>query len=397
MSVLAAGQQIADRYQLDRRIAVGGMGEVWEAQDTRLERSVAVKVLRPELTDDPEFLHRFRIEARTVASLDHPGIAGVHDYGEDEGPTGRRTAWLVMELVRGDPLSTLIARGPLPADETLRIVEEAAWALHAAHERGFVHRDVKPGNILVRTDGMVKLTDFGIAKAADAVPVTRSGMVMGTAHYIAPEQASGAEAGPAGDVYSLGIVGYECLAGHRPFRAESAVAVAMMQVREQPPPLPGTVPTHARELIEAVLVKDPTRRYSTGGEFAAAVAAVRRGERLPSPGSLAGPFTPTRARPVFAATPPILPAVTPTPTPPSPASPQRPAPPVAAGPVELRAGSGRGRTLLLVLFVLLTVAAVAVGVYVVRTLGAGQTPQSMAPGTVDGLAVTLLHEPGDRR
>jgi serine/threonine protein kinase len=360
MNVLAAGQHIADRYQLDRRIAVGGMGEVWEAQDTRLGRSVAVKVLRPELTDDPEFLHRFRIEARTVASLDHAGIAGVHDYGEDEGSNGRRTAWLVMELVRGEPLSTLIARGPLTTDETLRIVEEAAWALQAAHERGFVHRDVKPGNILVRTDGMVKLTDFGIAKAADAVPVTRSGMVMGTAHYIAPEQASGAEAGPAGDVYSLGIVGYECLAGHRPFRAESAVAVAMMQVRDQPPPLPATIPMHARELIEAVLVKDPTQRYSTGGEFAAAVAAVRRGERLPAPGL--------------------------------PSSPQRPAPAVAARPVELRAGSGRGRTLLLVLFVLLTVAAVVVGVYVVRNLGAGPTPQGMAPGTV-----ALLHSPSDRR
>ena len=120
----------------------------------------------------------------------------MHDYGEDEGPDGRRTAYLVMELVRGEPLSTLIARGPIDTDETLRLLEEAAWALQAAHERGFVHRDVKPGNILVRTDGMVKLTDFGIAKAADAVPVTRSGMVMGTAHYIAPEQASGAEAGP---------------------------------------------------------------------------------------------------------------------------------------------------------------------------------------------------------
>ena len=422
MTVLAAGQHIADRYQLDRRIAVGGMGEVWEASDTRLGRSVAVKVLRPELTDDPEFLHRFRIEARTVASLDHSGIAGVHDYGEDEGPNGRRTAWLVMELVRGEPLSTLIARGPISTDETLRIVEEAAWALQAAHERGFVHRDVKPGNILVRNDGMVKLTDFGIAKAADAVPVTRSGMVMGTAHYIAPEQASGAEAGPAGDVYSLGIVGYECLAGHRPFRAESAVAVAMMQVRDQPPPLPGSVPPHARELIEAVLVKDPTQRYSTGGEFAAAVAAVRRGERLPAPGTLTGPFTPPRARPIL--TPPKPAAKTPTPTPtsraatptarrlaapPSPATPQprlksktpssprRPVPAVAARPVELRAGSGRGRTLLLVLFVLLTVAAVVVGVYVVRNLGAGPTPQGMSPGTVDGRAVALLHEPGDVR
>jgi serine/threonine protein kinase len=295
VTVLAAGMEIAGRYLLERRIAVGGMGEVWEASDTRLGRSVAVKVLRPELSDDPEFLHRFRIEARTVASLDNPGIAAVHDYGEDEGPNGKPTAYLVMELVRGEPLSTLISRGPIPADETLRIVEEAAWALQAAHERGFVHRDVKPGNILVRTDGTIKLTDFGIAKAADAVPVTRSGMVMGTAHYIAPEQASGAEAGPAGDVYSLGIVGYECLAGHRPFRADSAVAVAMMQVRNEPPPLPTSVPRPARDLIESVLVKDPTQRYGSGGEFAAAVAAVRRGESMPAPGATPGAvYTPIR-------------------------------------------------------------------------------------------------------
>ncbi len=431
MNVLAAGQHIADRYQLDRRIAVGGMGEVWEASDTRLGRSVAVKVLRPELTDDPEFLHRFRIEARTVASLDHAGIAGVHDYGEDEGAGGRRTAWLVMELVRGEPLSTLIARGPIDTDETLRIVEEAAWALQAAHERGFVHRDVKPGNILVRNDGMVKLTDFGIAKAADAVPVTRSGMVMGTAHYIAPEQASGAEAGPAGDVYSLGIVGYECLAGHRPFRADSAVAVAMMQVRDQPPPLPESVPPHARELIEAVLVKDPTQRYATGGEFAAAVAAVRRGDALPPPGSLTGPFTPTRAR--AAITPGGTPVVSPTPAtaPKGEQVPQsapssalssplssplssslssaqfgvplparrtsRTTAPVPGGPLELRGGTGRGRTLMLILFVLLTVAAVAVGVFVIRNLGAGARPQGMAPGTVNAPTVASLIVPGGVR
>ena len=282
---LASGHRIGDRYQLDRRIAVGGMGEVWEAEDIRLGRSVAVKVLRPELSGDPEFLHRFRVEARTVASLDHSGIAAVHDYGEDDGPLGGgHTAYLVMELVRGEPLSSLIARGPLEPEQTLRIMEQSARALQAAHERGFVHRDVKPGNILIRVDGKVKLTDFGIAKAANAVPVTRSGMVMGTAHYIAPEQASGAEAGPAGDVYSLGIVGYECLAGHRPFRAESAVAVAMMQVREPPPPLPDVVPEHVRALIDAILVKDPARRYGTGGELAVAVAAVRRGDPLPIPG-----------------------------------------------------------------------------------------------------------------
>ncbi|ANY06721.1 serine/threonine-protein kinase [Pseudonocardia sp. HH130630-07] len=287
MSALAAGQLISDRYQLDRRIAVGGMGEVWEASDTRLGRSVAVKVLKADLSDDPEFLHRFRIEARTVASLDHSGIASVHDYGEDDGVAGTgtgRTAYLVMELVRGEPLSSRIGRGPIPSDEALDIIEQAARALQAAHERGFVHRDVKPGNILLRTDGVVKLTDFGIAKAADAVPVTRSGMVMGTAHYIAPEQASGEEAGPSGDVYSLGIVGYECLAGVRPFRAESAVAVAMMQVRDEPPPLPSELPERVRELISAVLVKEPDQRYTDGGEFAEAVAAVRRGHRPPPPG-----------------------------------------------------------------------------------------------------------------
>lgn len=341
MIVLAAGQSIADRYKLDRRIAVGGMGEVWEASDSRLGRSVAVKVLRPELSDDHEFLHRFRIEARTVASLDHPGIAGVHDYGEDEGPDGRPTAYLVMELVRGEPLSTIIARGPIETDETLRLLEEAGWALQAAHERGFVHRDVKPGNILVRTDGVVKLTDFGIAKAADAVPVTRSGMVMGTAHYIAPEQASGSEAGPSGDVYSLGIVGYECLAGQRPFRAESAVAVAMMQVRDEPPPLPGSVPVPARRLIEAVLVKDPTQRYANGGEFALAVAAVRRGEPLPPPGTVTSiskaiTHAPSRWRPSNS-------VVTPPPAPPveeAPPAPQRsqppPSQPVRAQPAPVR-------------------------------------------------------------
>ena len=198
----------------------------------------------------------------------------MHDYGEDDGPAGGgRTAYLVMELVRGEPLSTRIARGPdRRRRDAATSLEEAAWALQAAHERGFVHRDVKPGNILLRTDGIVKLTDFGIAKAADAVPVTRSGMVMGTAHYIAPEQASGDEAGPAGDVYSLGIVGYECLAGHRPFRADSAVAVAMMQVRDDPPPLPSTIPERVRGLIESVLVKDPEQRYADG-------ARVRRGGR----------------------------------------------------------------------------------------------------------------------
>jgi eukaryotic-like serine/threonine-protein kinase len=414
MTVLASGHRIAGRYQLERRIAVGGMGEVWEAEDTRLGRSVAVKVLRPELSDDPEFLLRFRIEARTVASLDHSGIAAVHDYGEDDGlDGGHRTAYLVMELVRGEPLSSMIARGPLDPEQTLRIMEQASRALQAAHERGYVHRDVKPGNILIRVDGKVKLTDFGIAKAADAVPVTRSGMVMGTAHYIAPEQASGAEAGPAGDVYSLGIVGYECLAGHRPFRAESAVAVAMMQVREPPPPLPDTVPAGARELIDAVLVKDPDQRYATGGELAVAIAAVRRGDPLPAPGVV--PRAPTALDETGET---VYPLHTPpsgspsAPVPSLPTSPPAGAPPVSAPlpvasppsaprgtpahaldesagpgsvpglrpaayapptePLRIPPPRGPGRGVLLVLFLLLTLAAVVLGVLLLRG-GLGDT------------------------
>jgi serine/threonine-protein kinase len=283
---LTSGQLLADRYRLDRRIAVGGMGEVWDAADTRLDRRVAVKVLKPELCGDAEFLHRFRTEARTTASLNHPGIAAVHDYGETAAlPDGPHdTAYLVMELVEGEPLAAILAtHHRLSAEQTLDILEQAGLALQAAHERGYVHRDVKPGNIMIGSNGTVKLTDFGIAKAADAAPVTRSGMVMGTAHYIAPEQALGEEASPASDVYSLAVVGYECLMGHRPFLSDNAVTVAMMHIRDLPPPLPPDVPPQVRALIEATLVKDPRQRYASGGEFAAAVAAVKAGLPLPTP------------------------------------------------------------------------------------------------------------------
>jgi serine/threonine-protein kinase len=205
-----------------------------------------------------------------------------------------------MELVDGEPLAAIIARlGRLTADATLDILEQAGHALQAAHERRYVHRDVKPGNILVMTDPTgkvtVKLTDFGIAKAADAAPVTRSGMVMGTAHYIAPEQALGQEAEPASDVYSLAVVGYECLVGHRPFLSENAVTVAMMHIRDMPPPLPPDVPPTVRTLIETTMVKDPRLRYRNGGEFAAAVASVRAGQPVPAPSGLTVAMSPPLA------------------------------------------------------------------------------------------------------
>jgi eukaryotic-like serine/threonine-protein kinase len=276
--VLAQDALLGDRYRLTSRIAIGGMGEVWRAEDMVLNRTVAVKVLKSELTSDPTFLARFRAEARTTAALSHPGIANVFDYGEAVlgGPGGLRTAYLVMEHVEGEPLSAILAREVrLIPPRTLDIVRQAATALEVAHRTGMVHRDVKPGNLLVRPDGVVKVTDFGIARVTDAVPLTQSGMVVGTAQYFSPEQAEGRAVTAASDVYSLGVVAYECLAGRLPFVADTAVAVALMQIREVPPPLPGDVPPAVRELIARAMAKDPRQRYGTGGEFAAAVRAVQ--------------------------------------------------------------------------------------------------------------------------
>jgi len=276
---------LGDRYRLGRRIAVGGMGEVWRAEDAVLHRTVAVKVLKTELTSDPTFLERFRTEARTTASLSHPGIANVFDYGEGVGPDQLPVAYLVMEHVDGEPLSAQLARdGRLPAPRALEIVRQAALALAEAHRLGMVHRDVKPGNLLVRrSDGAVKITDFGIARAADAVPLTQNGMVVGTAQYFSPEQAEGRVVGPPSDVYSLGVVAYECLAGRLPFLADSPVTVAMMQIRDVPPALPPDVPGPVQALVMRILAKDPRQRFADGAELAEAVRAVQEGRPIPPP------------------------------------------------------------------------------------------------------------------
>ncbi|MEU0542420.1 protein kinase [Nocardia sp. NPDC005978] len=283
--MLNNGAMIADRYRLQRLIATGGMGQVWEALDTRLDRRVAVKVLKAEFSADPTFRHRFRTEARTTAQLNHPGIAGIYDYGETLDPSGGEMAYLVMELVQGEPLNAVLSRlGRLSVQQGLDMLEQTGRALQVAHSAGVVHRDVKPGNILVTPTGQVKITDFGIAKVVDASPVTKTGMVMGTAQYIAPEQATGEDATSASDVYALGVVGYEALAGERPFTGDGALTVAMKHVRETPPPLPADLPPNVRELIEITMAKDPQQRFATGGEFADAVAAVRAGRRVPTPG-----------------------------------------------------------------------------------------------------------------
>jgi eukaryotic-like serine/threonine-protein kinase len=262
---------LSNRYQLVERIAVGGMGEVWRAVDTTLGRQVAVKALKAEYADDPEFLSRFRAEARHTAALLHPGIANVYDYGEvgdGQGRSGATTAYLVMELVDGEPLSSLLSReGAIPPARALDIAGQAALALQAAHDAGVIHRDVKPGNLLLRPDGVVKVTDFGIARVADSAPITATGTVLGTAYYLSPEQAVGSPAGPASDIYSLGVVAFECLTGRRPFTGESAIAVAMAHQREPVPELPAELPLAVRRVVEQALAKDPEDRPASAGDF----------------------------------------------------------------------------------------------------------------------------------
>jgi len=275
---------LGNRYELHTLLAAGGMGQVWGAEDQLLGRPVAVKVLRSEFTGDEVFLARFRAEAQHAAALSHPNIAAVYDYGEEPAVDGsdEHLAYLVMELVDGEALSVQLARvGRLTPDRTVDVLRQTAAALAAAHEAGVVHRDVKPGNVLVREDGVVKITDFGIAWSAGSVPLTKTGQVVGTASYLSPEQAAGAHATAASDVYSLGMVGYECLTGHRAFDGDNSVTIALRHLRDQPEPLPENVPIGIRTLVERAIVKDPAQRYPDGAAVVAAVDEVLAGRQLP--------------------------------------------------------------------------------------------------------------------
>ncbi len=265
----------AERYRLEDRIATGGMGEVWRATDTVLDRPVAVKLLKDEYAGDETFRARFLSEARHAAALHHPNVASVFDFGESRD-SGTPRPFLVMELVPGQPLSALLRPGePLPPERAAALVADAADALAAAHAMDVVHRDVKPANLLVTPEGRVKITDFGIARAAGAVALTQTGQIVGTPHYLSPEQAEGHVATPASDIYALGVVLYECLTGKRPFDAENATGTALAHLLQPTPELPERVPEPLQRVVGQAMAKDPSDRFTSAADMASALRGAR--------------------------------------------------------------------------------------------------------------------------
>ena len=270
--VTGIGETLGGRYRLVELLGQGGMATIFRAHDAQLGRDVAVKILRPEYGRDPDFLARFREEARSAASLSHPGIVSVHDYGQDtSGP------YIVMELVDGQDLASIIKdNGALAPRQAARIAAEVAKALHAAHTRGIVHRDVKSSNILIARDGRVKVADFGIARAVAEAQLTLPGTTMGSVHYFSPEQARGETATAASDVYALGIVLFEMLTGERPFKGDGAAAVAVARLTG-PPPRPidvrPTIPPALDAVVQRAMALEPERRFPSAAVMANALEA----------------------------------------------------------------------------------------------------------------------------
>ena len=269
--VTRTGLILDDRYQLAEPIAAGGVGQVWRASDLLLDREVAVKLLRPEYAGHPDTLERFRAEAKHAGSLTHPCVARVYDYGS-AGPAS--PPYLVMEYVNGPSLADMLAVDPVHPVLALDVAAQAAAGLDAAHSIGLVHRDVKPGNILIGADGLVKITDFGIAHAAGSAPITGPGLVMGTTQYMAPERIAGGQATPASDLYALGILIYECLTGLPPYDGGTAEVMAGHLYLPMPP-LPAGVPPELGELITRLTAKDPAARLSDAAEVAAIATRLR--------------------------------------------------------------------------------------------------------------------------
>jgi eukaryotic-like serine/threonine-protein kinase len=271
------GRLISGRYRLIAPLGEGGMATIWRAVDEQLDREVAVKLLRPQFSADAAFAARFKQEARSAGGLSHPNIVGVYDYGTD-GADGEQ--YIVMELVQGSDLATILReRRTLSTDDAVRVAIGVAGALEVAHRKGIVHRDVKPGNILITDTGDVKVTDFGIARAVAEASMTVTGTTLGSVHYFSPEQARGDEVTGASDVYSLAIVLYEMLTGRRPFEADSAAAVALKRLSEDPPrpsAIGATLPAGLEAILMRGLARDPAERFPDAGAFAEALRVWRR-------------------------------------------------------------------------------------------------------------------------
>jgi eukaryotic-like serine/threonine-protein kinase len=294
--VTVAAILLDDRYSLDEEIGAGGFCAVWRATDTVLARPVAVKVLHAGYAHQPEARARFKAEARHAGALSHENVARVYDYGE---PADGQ-AYLVMELIRGPSLASVLAGGPLPAARTMDLVAQVAAGLQIAHSAGLVHRDIKPANILFTSAGTVQITDFGIAHAVGSAPLTATGMVMGTPGYLAPERVAGAQAGPASDLYALGIVAFECLTGVRPF-AGPPLEVAIAH-RDRPlPPLPAWLPAEVADFVMLLTAKDPAWRPADAGHVADQARRLKdgliSGAISARPSALEAPLTITDALP----------------------------------------------------------------------------------------------------
>ncbi|MFI1995523.1 protein kinase [Actinoplanes sp. NPDC020271] len=280
--MLSPGIVLNNRYQLTQRIAAGGMGEVWRGGDLLLHREVAVKVLLPALMNDREFITRFRSEARMMAQLRHPGIVQVYDYGENAVVNGERFDYLVMEFIEGVSLSQKIQQaGRLSPGETMQIVAGMADALHTAHQSGIIHRDVKPGNLLVRPGGALVLVDFGIARSVGVTSMTGTNVVLGSVNYMAPEQAEGKPVTAATDVYALGAVAFACLTGRPPYVGDNPLAVLGQLVHGQPPVLPPDVPRGVASVVLRALAKDPAQRFPSGAALADAARNALRAPAAP--------------------------------------------------------------------------------------------------------------------
>lgn len=278
MTVLGPKTRIAGRYDLLEPITSSRLGRMWRAEDCQLQRPVAVLLVHPELAADEQFRTTFETEARGWASISHPGATWVFDFGHHTGDGGAPLVYLVRELVEGERLDDVLSRrSPLSPIETLDLVAQAASTLHAAHGRGIVHGDVSPANLILRTDGVLKVTNFCVARAVDAAPLLHAHVALDGTAQRSPEQAAGQPPTPASDIYGLGTVAYQCLAGSEPFTAEGPVSMSMAHLTEAPAPLPASVPDDAADLLHRMLAKDPAGRPTDAATVATeAVAACHR-------------------------------------------------------------------------------------------------------------------------